>query len=197
MLAVTTGIAMLTAMIFGFAPLAASERGAVAAIIKEEERGARRARRGTRCGARLVAGEIALAVMLVVVRGAAGAQLSNLTAVDAGFDSRHLIDFGIVLPSATYKEPERRAQFVAALNAKLAAIPGVEGAAAMTGFRRRGRLTPTTRTSKDCPTDRASRLLNIDYYQSASVGYFRTMKIPIMKGRGFEPAIWRDPAWQW
>jgi predicted permease len=63
----------------------------------------------------------------------------------------------------------------------------VTGVAAMTGFRRIGASTRTT------PTSRATRrpegpAENVDYYQTVSVDYLKTMGIPVVKGRGFEPA---------
>jgi putative ABC transport system permease protein len=184
-LGLTTLVAVFTAMIFGLAPLFHLSEGAVAAVIKEggtrstPSAARHRVRRG------LVAAEIALAVMLVVGAGLLVRSFNNLTTVDAGFDARKLITFGVVLPQATYTAPERRAQVVADLQRKLAAIPGVENAAAMTGL-------PPTRdvNANDTEFDGLTAgpgkpALNVDYYQAATVGYFETMKIPLMKGRGF------------
>jgi len=187
-LLVTTAIAVGTSMIFGLAPLFHLSEGAVAAVIKEG--GTRStpsaARHQVRRG--LVAAEIALAVMLVVGAGLLVRSFNNLTTVDAGFDSRKLITFGIVLPQATYTAPERRAQVVADLQRRLAAIPGVENAAAMTGLPPNRDVNANDTEFEGMTNGPGKPQLNVDYYQNATVGYFEAMKIPLVKGRGFVPS---------
>jgi predicted permease len=133
----------------------------------------------------LVSAEIALAVMLVIGAGLLLRSFRNLTTVDAGFDSRNMVTFGIVMPTATYTTAQRRAQFVADLKRKLEATPGVERVAAMTG------LPPNRQVNaNDTDLDGVAQgpglpIQNIDYWQYATADYFETMKIPLVKGRGF------------
>jgi putative ABC transport system permease protein len=127
-------------------------------------------------------------VMLVVGAGLLVRSFQNLTTVDAGFDARKLIDFGIALPQATYTDPRRRAQFVVDLKSKLAAIPGVERAAAMTGLPPMRDVNANDTDFEGMTNGPGKPQLNVDYYQTATIGYFETMRIPIVKGRGFEPS---------
>ena len=113
MLLFTTVVAVLTATIFGFAPLLHLGEAPSRRSIKEG--GTRSTPSATRHRVRrgLVGAEIALAVMLVVGAGLLMRSFSNLTTVDAGFDARKLDrPSASYLPAATYQDPQRRAQFV-------------------------------------------------------------------------------------
>jgi predicted permease len=181
----TTIVAVVTATIFGLAPLLHLSEGAVAAAIKEG--GTRTTQSATRHRIRrgLVAAEIALAVMLVVGAGLLIRSFSNLTSVDAGFDARNIVTFGLVLPSGTYPDAQRRVQFVSDLQRKLLAIPGVQRAAAMSGLPPNRQVNANDTDLENVPQGPGLPSHNIDYYQTATAGYFETMKIPLVKGRGF------------
>lgn len=183
----TSVVAILTATIFGLAPLLHLGQGAVAAAIKEG--GTRSTASITRHRVRrgLVAAEIALAVMLVVGAGLLLRSFRNLTTLDAGFDAHGVTSFGVFMPIATYPQAPRRAQFAAELVSKLQQIPGVQRAAAMTGLPPNRQVNANDTDLENVPSGPGLPALNIDYYNTASVGYFETMKIPIVKGRGFQP----------
>jgi predicted permease len=184
----TLVVALVTATIFGLAPLLHLGDHAVAAAIREGgtrstmSAARHRVRRG------LVVAEIALAVMLVVGAGLLLRSFRNLTAVDAGFDSRGLTTFGVVLPAAVYAEPQRRATFIADLVTKLRAMPGVQAAAAMSGLPPNRQVNANDTELENVPRGPNLPSHNVDYYNFASVDYFTTMKIPIVRGRGFTTA---------
>jgi putative ABC transport system permease protein len=190
----TLGVALVTATIFGLAPLLHLGEGVVAAAIKEggtrttQSAARHRVRRG------LVGGEIALAVMLVVGAGLLIRSFRNLTTVDAGFDGRNLVTFAVNLPVGTYPDAARRAQFTADLAAKLQGIPGVQTAAVMTGLPPNRPVNANDTQLENVPQGPGLPAHNIDYYQAASVHYFDAMKIPIVKGRGFIPSDVAGPA---
>jgi predicted permease len=181
----TSAIAVATATIFGLAPLLHLGQNAVAAAIKEggNRSTANAARNRVRRG--LVAAEIALAVMLVVGAGLLMQSFHNLTTVDAGFDSRNLIAFGVYLPVATYTQPERRAQFTTELDARLRAIPGVQAASDMTGLPPNRDVNANDTDFENVAKGPGLPIQNVDYYNYAGVDYFSTMKIPMVRGRAF------------
>jgi predicted permease len=185
-LLVTIGVAILTSMIFGLAPLLHLGDAAVTAVIKEG--GTRGTPNATRHRVRrgLVAAEIALAVMLVVGAGLLVRSFNNLTHVDAGFDSRNLITFGVVMPPAKYTDPARRGAFIADMMTRLRAIPGVQSVAAMQGLPPQRDVNANDTEVEGAGTAPTDPAQNIDYYQTATAGYFETMKIPMVAGRSFE-----------
>lgn len=184
----TVVIAILTATIFGLAPLLHLGETAVAAAIKEG--GTRSTQSATRHRVRrgLVAGEIALAVMLVIGASLLLRSFHNLTTVDAGFEAKNLATFGVFLPQATYQDPMSRSRFESDLVTKLRAIPGVTAATAMTGLPPNRQVNANDTDLENVPMGPNLPIHNVDYYNTAGVGYFETMKIPLVKGRGFTTA---------
>jgi predicted permease len=193
-LLVTVAVSVLTALIFGLAPLFHLGDAAVTAVIKEG------GTRGTPTAARhrvrrgLVAAEIALAVMLVVGAGLLVQSFANLTRVDAGFESKNLITFGLVMPAPSYPDLNRRVQFVTDLQNRLEAIPGVQAATAMSGLPPQRAVNANDTEMEGVPNGPQDPTQNVDYYQNATIGYYEAMQIPITSGRGFESADAIGPA---
>jgi predicted permease len=182
----TVGVALLTGLIFGLAPLLHMGDQAVSLSIKEggvrstAGSGRNRVRRG------LVVAEIALAVMLVIGAGLLIRTFKNLTSVDAGFDAQHRVTFGLVLPAATYPDSQRATDVITNLMRKLDEIPGVERVAGMQGLPPQRPVNANDTNFEGYNPGPGDPPANVDYYQIASLGYFETMGIRIVKGRGFE-----------
>lgn len=181
----TTMIALLTATVFGLAPLLHLGQKAIASAIKEG--GTRSTASMTRHNVRrgLVAGEIMLAVILVIGAGLLLKSFRNLTTVDAGFDASNLTTFGVYLPQATYGDAQQRAQFAANLIRTLEKTQGVQSVAAMTGMPPNRQVNANDTEFENVPNGPTDPNQNVDYYNEASGRYFDTMKIPMVEGRGF------------
>ncbi|HEX9562788.1 MAG TPA: ABC transporter permease [Gemmatimonadaceae bacterium] len=182
----TTGVAVTTGIVFGLAPLLHVGHQAVTIAIKEGGArttaaiGRNRVRRG------LVVAEIALAVMLVIGAGLLIRTFANLTSVDAGFDPRSRVTFGLNLPFASYPDSQRVVQVITQLARDLAQVPGVERASAMQGLPPLRRVNANTVAIEGYTPAQGDPPANIDYFQTVTSGYFETMNIPITDGRGFE-----------
>jgi predicted permease len=182
----TVGVALLTGLIFGLAPLLHMGEQAVSLSIKEggvratAGAGRNRVRRG------LVVAEIALAVMLVIGAGLLIRTFRNLTSVDAGFDVENRVTFGLVLPQATYPDSQRVVQVVSDLARKLDELPGVERVAAMQGLPPQRQVNANDTNFEGYTPGPGDPPSNVDYYQTVTLGYFETMGIEVVKGRGFE-----------
>ena len=87
-----------------------------------------------RAASLLVAGEIALAGILLVGAGLTLRSFANLIAVDPGFRTEQRADVQMTLPAARYRTPEAQADFYARAFRALEDLPEVEhaGAAAVT-----------------------------------------------------------------
>jgi predicted permease len=181
----TVGVAIATGLVFGLAPLLHLGESSVTVAIKDagvrttSSVGRNRVRRG------LVVGEVALAVMLVIGAGLLIRTFRNLTSVDAGFDAEGRVTFGLVLPPATYPDSQRAAQFITDLSARLSEIPGVTRVAAMQGLPPVRQVNANDTEFEGYAPDPGDPPANVDYYQSATVGYFETMGIALREGRGF------------
>jgi predicted permease len=187
-LAFTFGVSILTGLIFGLAPLMHTQVKSLALSLKEG--GARGATGGTRHHIRrgLVMAEVALAVMLVIGAGLMIRTVYNLTTVDAGFERSRLVTFQMSLATADYPQPASRAQLYQRLLEKLRAVPGVQGASAMSGLPPNRQLDANDTEIGNYTAPPEGPFENVDYYQSVMTNYFETMGIPIVKGRSFLPS---------
>jgi predicted permease len=182
----TMAVAILTGLVFGLAPLLHMGDHTVSLAIKE---GGQRSTSGTgqnRVRRGLVIGEIALAVMLVIGAGLLIKTFRNLTSVDAGFDVERRVTFGLVLPQATYPDPQRIVQVVTDLQRRLAEVPGIERVSAMQGLPPLRRVNANDTNFEGYSPGPGDPPANVDYYQTVALGYFETMGIEIKAGRGFE-----------
>ena len=148
----TAAVSILTGALFGMAPLLHLREQAVNMSLKEagQRTTAGSARARVRSG--LVMAEVALAVVLVIGAGLLLRSFWNLLKVDAGFNRTRLVTFGLVLPGATYRDPQSVISFFQRLNGQLRATarcPGVGGddrpAAHATGQRQRYAISRGTR----------------------------------------------------
>jgi len=175
-------------VLFGLAPVMHTRAKGLAAALKEG--GAKGATGAARHHVRraLVVVEVALAVMLVIGAALLGRTVSNLTNVDAGFDRSRLVTFSITLPPASYPRPALRGQLYQQLLEKLRAVPGVQGATAMSGLPPDRPLNASDTDMDNYTAPKEGPYENVDYFQNVTSNYFETMGIPIVQGRGFEPA---------
>jgi predicted permease len=188
-LGLTVVVAGLTGLVFGLAPLLHVGDATVSLAIREggtrttSSVSRNRVRRG------LVTAEIALAVMLAIGAGLLIRSFRNLTTVNAGFDPASRVTFGLVLPQAAYPDSTRRVQFFGDLARRLEQIPGVQGVSAMQGLPPQRPVNANDTEFEGYNPAPGSNLPapNVDYYQTATAGYFQTMGIAIRAGRGFQP----------
>jgi putative ABC transport system permease protein len=189
----TFGLAMVTSIFFGLAQLRHVGVQGLAATLTEA--GAKGGGGGTRRHVRrcLVVGEVALAVILVIGAGLLIRTVYNLESVDVGFDKSRMVTFSISLPDRTYPGPVIRIQGYQRVLDALRAVPGVEAATAMSGLPPdRSRFNSNTRVT-DATVPSVEPFHNVDFYQYVFTDYFETMGIPIVRGRGFQPADATSP----
>jgi predicted permease len=182
----TLGVSVLTGVLFGLAPLLNLRQRAVNMTLKESGQRSTAGQARARVRSALVAAEVALAVVLVIGAGLLLRSFWNLMSVDAGFNRSNLATFGLVLPTTTYASPQSRVDFFQRLTARLAEIPGVHGTAAMTG------LPPYRQVNANDvdfetyqATGEGDAVENVDYFQTISLDYLKTMGIPVVDGRDF------------
>ncbi len=182
-------ISLLTGIIFGLIPALQSLRCNFNESLKEGKRGASSGRRGNRSRAALVIVESALAFVLVIGAGLMLESLSRLLAASPGFEPHHLLTLRIKLPNdakdSKYKEPrQQRAAFQNFL-ARIEALPGIQSAAF-------AEILPLSQDDMDMgdfviqdatPLPLGQHLAA--NFRDVSPGYFRTMGIPLIRGRAF------------
>ena len=146
----------------------------------------------------LTAGEIAMASALVIAAGLAIRSMVKLLGVNAGFDPRNVITASISLPEARYSSPEclkikdgdcpydRYAAFYQQLQDRLQALPGVESASFTNKLPLNGGSNGVIIVEGQTPPKDmwSSPLVE---WSTIMPGYFRTARIPLLRGRDFTP----------
>jgi predicted permease len=178
-------VSVLTGVAFGLVPLLQVSAAGFGRLL--EDAGTRGATSARRVRGALVAGEVALAVVLVVGAALMVRTVLNLTNVDAGFERSRLVTFGVALPAATYSTFDRQVQLYQRLIDRLGAMPGVDNVSIVSGLPPR-REANGLGTDVEDYTPRPDVLDVVDFYQTVTVGYFETMQIPLVRGRAFQEA---------
>jgi putative ABC transport system permease protein len=183
----TLGVALVTGVLVGLAPLMHTRAKGLLTALKEG--GARGATNAARHHVRrgLVVAEVALAVMLVIGAGLLLRTVYNLTTVDSGFDRSRLVTFSMTLPQATTTAPGRLQTYQRLLDT-LRGVSGVQGVTAMTGLPPNRPLNANDTDIDGYTAPPEGPFENVDYYQAVMSDYFETMGIPIVQGRSFERA---------
>jgi putative ABC transport system permease protein len=178
------GITLATGLLFGFAPAWHAARTDLNTILKQ---GSRSSIGGQRLIVRhgLVAGELALATVLLVGAGLLLQSLLRLQQVRLGFRPEGILSFQLAPAAVRYPNQVKRWALYREVLQSLAAIPGVTGAAMSSGIPMgQGNYyrSPFLPTGPSILPEGAS--LPIDW-RIASPGYFRLMGIPLLAGRDF------------
>jgi putative ABC transport system permease protein len=117
-------------LLLGLAP-ALRHGGALAADLREGGRSTTAGRRRLRGRNILVAAQVALALVLLIGSGLLFRTFKHMHAVDLGFSERQALTFEIGLPPMRYNSRAKAKVFQDALRERLAALPGVQSAAAI------------------------------------------------------------------
>ena len=179
-------ITVATTLIFGMAPAVRAARVDVVTNLKEA--GGRGITTLGLSGS-LIAGEVALATLLLVGAALTARSLARLQGEALGFDPDHLMVLHANPPAAL-----RGAAGLARAREMLDAVrrlPGVASAAFVDGPPFTDRVVTSAIIEGEPSGDRA--LWHQAIQRTVSDGYFRTMRIPIRKGRDFAPAGERSP----
>lgn len=137
--------------------------------------------------AALVAGQFALAVVLLHGAGLLLRSLSRLEDVRPGFDPQGVLTAELSLPGGRYEGDARQLQFFDQLLTRLRQDRQVTSAGAINflPFTGPGAATSIHLTDRPEPPPGQAPVAAI---RIADPDYFKTMDIPLMAGRGFTPA---------
>ena len=129
----TAAVSLLAAIVFGLAPALKTSRINVLEVLKETGRGLSGARQ--RLQKMFVAGEVALALVLLIGAGLMLRSLAALWRVNPGYNPSHAITFVVSMPSSpSTTSAETRAQ-LRQFHDKMLSIPGVEAVSVTLGSR--------------------------------------------------------------
>ena len=178
-------LAIGAALLSGVLPALRATDGSLGVALKAGAPGSGGAVRDRRARSVLVAGEMMLAVLLLVGAGLLVRSLIERQRADLGFRAEGLITLRASLPQARYPSIANRDAFETELLARARALPGVseatiaEGAPPEFGFTGLGDLEIEGRGPVGAGAPRQVA------YNMVSPEYFRLLDIPLIAGRPF------------
>ncbi len=180
----TLAISLVAGLAFGVAPALGASKVDLTTALKEGGRGADGSVHGALRTA-LVVGEVALTLVLLVGAGLLVYSFARLASVDPGFESGNVLTARVSLPESVYPNgtPNVTA-FYDGLLARLRTQPGVRAASVAQVLPLSGANNSTSVEVVGVPvSDRERPQAGL---RLVGVDYFRTLAIPLVRGRDFD-----------
>ncbi len=172
-------LAPLTGIVFGISPALQSSRPDVAQVMQSSTRRMTAGVRGRRAHSVLIAGQIALTLLLLAGAGVAMRGFVRMMRVNLGYDPHNIMSVGIPVHDNTYTTWEARRAYFDQLLRKATATPEVVSAALSTnatppsnGWERRFEIS-----GKPAAEQQRARI------NFVSPQYFSVLHIPLLQGR--------------
>jgi putative ABC transport system permease protein len=179
----TAAVCLFTTLVFGLAPAIHASRVSPGDALSEGGRTGTGGAARNRLRSVLVSGEIAMALILLAGAGIILRELHREATQDLGFNPNHLLLVDLNLNSSQYRSPVAKSAFFRQVTQKLQGLPGVASVGASMGLPMEGSWsTPFNIAGR--PVIPGAKRHWVDYY-SVGPGYFRTLEIPLIKGREF------------
>ena len=173
------GASILTGILAGALPALRAGRTDLNDALKEGGRG--EGAIGLRTRRVLIVCEVALSVVLLMSAGVMIRSLTALRSVDAGFSARNVLTLRVSVPPTRYAKPAEKSAFFRRALGRVRALPGIESAAAVDD------LPVTGGSVQPIVLEGHAELLPRDQptveVRKVAPGYFRTMSIPLLRGR--------------
>ena len=182
-LALTVGVAALTGILFGLAPAFRGARVNVAPTLKENAGSMSGTSFGGKrrfgLGSGLVVAQVALSLIVLAGAGLVVRSLANLKAIDPGFDTQNVLQFGVNPTLTGYYKSEQVEPLYRELQSRLSGLPGVISVSYSSDTLLDGGLW-----TEDVKIERRIDKSTVET-QMLAVGpeFFSTMRIPVMTGR--------------
>ena len=182
----TLAMAIGTGLVFGLGPALAVRHAGLHSGLRQAGRGsAAGARRAMRSG--LVVAEVALAFALLAGAGLLVRSLDRLLRVDIGFDPDKLLTLEVLASGAAYAEDGDVWAMQERLLEAVRAVPGVQSVALSSQVPLGGNFDGNGVLREDKPPANPEDAPGAQRF-AVSPDYLATMRIPVLRGRGFTPA---------
>jgi putative ABC transport system permease protein len=183
----SVGLAILTGVLFGLFPALQLARPPISRAMQSSTKKVIGSARGKRVHGVLIAGQIALTLLLLTAAGAAIDGFLRMMRVNLGYDPHNVISVGIPIHENTYTNSTARMNYYEQLRAKVAELPDVVSTGISTN------ATPPSngdeerfgllgKAANPSPEGQTARINYID------TGYFTTLRIPLVQGRLWDSA---------
>ncbi len=175
-------ISLLAGIVFGLAPALRISKINLTDSLKESGPGSGNRSKGHgHLRDILVVSEVALSFVLLLTSSLLIQSFLNLTRIDPGFDSHHVLTFQLDSPSG--QSQSGGPEFFREILARVSAMPGVRSASAVAALPLTGESIRASIEIEGQPIPIASR--DSTDFNIVEPNYFRTTAIPFVSGRDF------------
>lgn len=175
---------LLTGIVFGLVPALQTSKADFNEALKEGSRRSAGGAGGRLLRAALVAGQLALSLVLLIGAGLLVKSFWRLIQVDPGYDAHNVLTLRLRLPDAKYREAVQAVTFLKEVSRRVEALPGVQQVSVSTGFPL-GRASDNGYWVEGETEPRRPGEWSTASMQSVSEGYHRTLRIALLAGRYF------------
>lgn len=173
-------ISVVSGIVLGLIPAWRSTRQGFETRLKEgETRSASAPRQALRKA--LVVSEVTLALVLLCGAGLLIRTLWKLNAVNPGFDPDNVLVAELVLPTTKYRDAGQQTLFFQQLIERIKGSPGIDSVGGTSNLPLSGTNMVFRATVEGGPNSSLPAS-----FRAVSNDYFRTMRIPLLKGRVFD-----------
>ncbi len=189
-LSFTFVVSLACGVVFGLVPALTAARTNLVNSLKESERTESAGTTRSRLRRVFVVAEVAIALVLLISAGLFVRSFAKLLDVRPGFDPHNVLTLRLSLPGTQYNTAAKEDAFYDSLLPRIASLPGVQHAAA--AFQ--APFTPggdnsifSVRGWQGGPNDPPPHA----DYAFVSSDYFRSIGLPVLRGRDFQPSDMR------
>lgn len=175
---------LLTGLLFGLAPALRTMKLNLSETLKEGGRSGNESAQRNRTRSLLVVLESAVAVMLLIGAGLLVRSLIRLQNTSPGFDATNVLTMRIDLPQKKYAAPEALSNFWEQFEARVGGLPGVESVGLVSELPLSGQPNDMPYTVEGRAAGAANQAFDDDF-RRVNQDYFRTLRIPFLRGRNF------------
>jgi putative ABC transport system permease protein len=175
----SVGLALLTGIVFGLSPALQSARPDVARVMQSSTRKMTAGVRGRRTHNILIAGQLALTLLLLAGASLAIQAFVSMMRANLGYDPHNVMPVGIPVHDNTYTTWEARGTYFHQLLSKVSEIPEIVSAGLSTNATppNNGREERFEISGKPAGGEPRARL------NFVSAEYFTVLRIPLLRGR--------------
>ena len=179
-------VSVLAGILFGTVPALQMARADPNSTLRDEGRGVSAGHRRALMKDLLVVGQVALSLLLLIGAGLLLRSFLRLLRIDPGFDTQNVLTMNVSLPTVKYAKPDQQIAFFDEVLRRVTVLPGVRDAATSAALPLSWkRITPVLPEGQpDVPLPQRP-FIDIE---AISPTWFRTMRVPLLRGREFTSA---------
>jgi putative ABC transport system permease protein len=177
-------VSLMTGIIFGLAPALQASKVDLNEALKQGGGRTSTGARGSKLRGAFIVAQVALALVLLAGASLLAQTVFHLRDQYAGFQGENLLTLRTALANYKYGEPYRRVAFFDQVLERVKALPGVVSAGYTTSVPLQWKGGANGFTIENRPSE--SGVVTNAIHRQVSADYFRTMGVPLKRGRYIE-----------